>query len=376
MPLSGMKVAVVGGGIGGMAAAAVLARRGARVRVHEQAAALGEVGAGLQISANGQGVLRALEVSDVLRGSATVALGTRMLDGRSGRPVTTVPPPRTGPTWYLHRADLLAALAQAAERAGVVLDLGRVAPPGEIEADLIVAADGGRSAWRVPVDGPVDARFTRQVAWRALVEWTSPPLPQMAQLFMGSGAHVVIYPLRQGRLVNVVAVEERADWREEGWTRAGDPDEFRVRFAAFGGLAGHVISAAKSVHVWALHLRPVARRWSDGNVALLGDAAHPTLPFMAQGACLALEDAWVLGAVLEEAPGMEQGLARYQELRQTRAERVVALAKGNAWRFHLPRPWSWGAEAALRIAGGRLAQRLEWVYAYDATKTVSGPSRP
>ncbi len=364
----GMRVAVVGGGIGGMAAATALARRGARVSLHEQADALTEVGAGLQISWNGQQVLRALAA--VPEGGppdeASPSPGTRMIDARSTRQVAFVPPPGPGPTWYLHRADLLARLTRAATDAGVELHLGRLVTPGSIAADLIIAADGGQSLWRSGVDGPVEARFSGQVAWRALVANPTPVPPAPATLAMGPRAHMVVYPLRGGRLTNIVAVEERSHWTEEGWRQPGDPDEFRARFAdfrhAFGGLPDRV----GEVHRWALHVRPVAGTWVQDNIALLGDAAHPTLPFMAQGACLALEDAWVLAAKVDSL-GLAEGLPAYQSARRARAARVVALARGNAWRFHLGRPWSWGAQAVLAFGAPALARRLDWVYGYDAT---------
>jgi len=125
------------------------------------------------------------------------------------------------------------------------------------------------------------------------------------------------------------------------------------------------------VHTWALHARPVARTWHKENVALLGDAAHPTLPFMAQGACLALEDAWVLADALAASPDVASGLAAYQDGRRTRATRVVALAAGNAWRFHMGKPLAWGAQAVLAVGAGMLARRLEWVYGYDATEVFA-----
>ncbi|MCE8009259.1 FAD-dependent monooxygenase [Aestuariivita sp.] len=373
MELSGLSVAVIGGGIGGMAAAAALAQRGAQVRLYEQAPELSEVGAGLQISANGQVVLRALQaVGQDIPTQATLSPGTHMRAGRSGRKVAFVPPPSSGATWYMHRADLLTLLIKSAERAGVEITLGRPVTPGTVRADLIVAADGGQSTWRSVVDGPVAPAFTGQVAWRALVP-CDPPVAadQPATLAMGSRAHVVSYPLRSGRSMNIVAVEERSGWTQEGWRQSGDPADFRARFADFGGATGALIARAEAVHLWALHLRPVARRWADGRVALLGDAAHPTVPFMAQGACLALEDAWVLSSALAHAGGVEAGLVAYQHARRARAEAVVALARGNAWRFHLTPPWSWGARAVLAFGAGALARRLDWVYGYDATKVFT-----
>lgn len=368
MDLKGMRVAVIGGGIGGMAAATALALRGGDVHVFEQAPALEEVGAGLQISANGQAVLAALGVE--LTGVSGSA-GTEIQDGRTGRKVAFVPAPSAGPTWYVHRADLLGALLVCAEKAGVSTVLDRLVTPGTIQADLIVAADGGQSIWRSTVDGPCSPRFTGQVAWRALVpaeagqEAAAP-----STLSMGSRAHVVTYPLRAAQLMNLVAVEERSSWSEEGWRQQGDVDEFRARFSDFKGPAGEIIARVETVHLWALHLRPVARHWWRDNIALLGDAAHPTLPFMAQGACMALEDVWVLADALSRSDDLAASLALYQRMRQKRAEQVVALARGNAMRFHLPRPWSWGAQAVLSVGAGALARRLDWVYDYDATQVL------
>ena len=374
MDLNRFRVAVIGGGIGGMAAAAALAQRGARVVLHEQAPALTEVGAGLQVSVNGQRVLHALgAVTGGAPETATVSPGTVFRDGRSGRAVARVPPPRGGPTWYMHRADLLGCLVRAAEAAGVTLNLGAVRGPGTVQADLVVAADGVRTLWRSAIDGPVAPAFTGHVAWRALVPCEDIS-DATASLSMGHRAHVVSYPLRGGTLRNIVAVEERRDWREESWSRKGDPAEFRDRFADFGGAVGAAIARTGSVHAWALHARPVARRWVSEGVALLGDAAHPTLPFMAQGACLALEDAWVLADALSAAPDLEAGLARYEAVRRGRAARVVALARGNGWRFHLGWPFNWGAYVTLALGGGLLARRLEWVYGYDATGAIRDPA--
>lgn len=374
-----VQVEVIGAGIGGVAAAIALARRGARVRVLERAEALGEVGAGLQISANGMAVLRALGVVTGVPDGAVRSGGTEIRDFATGREVMRMPPPAAGPTWYFHRADLLAALVARARALGVGFDLGRavcayggdeagchltLSDGSQRQSTLVVAADGGQSAARQLVDGPRQARFSRQVAWRAVV-----PGGQAGQthavLTMGPGRHVVSYPLRGGALMNIVAVEERDDWTAEGWRQEGDPVQLRARFAEFGGAVGELLQQIEAAHLWALYLHPVARTWCRGGLALLGDAAHPTLPFMAQGACLALEDAWVLADCLA-ADGAE-GLRRYQQIRRPRAQAVVAAAAANARRFHLRGPLRWGAQAALRLAGARLAPDYAWIYGHDVT---------
>ncbi len=375
------EIHVVGAGIGGVAAAIALARRGARVIVLEQAGTLEEVGAGLQISANGMAVLDGLAVLDAaVTDQAVESAGTDICDFFDGRRILSMPPPAAGPTWYFHRADLLSLLVDRAQAEGVTFHLGqrvdafRVDEAGCVleladgstrQAGLVVAADGGQSRARLVVNGVSQPEFSRQVAWRATVPWNAGDDPARATLAMGPGKHVVTYPLRQGEMMNIVAVEERSDWTEEGWRLHGDPDEMRRRFAEFGGEAGQVLAKVTDTYLWALHLHPVASRWQRGSLALLGDAAHPTLPFMAQGACLALEDAWVLSECLA-GEGLS-GLRRYQDLRLPRARRVVAAAASNARKFHLRGPARWAAQLALGLFGDRLAPSYEWIYGFDVT---------
>ncbi|WP_170438969.1 FAD-dependent monooxygenase [Ruegeria arenilitoris] len=382
MKIEGFQICVIGGGIGGIAAALALQQRGARVTVLEQAEALTEVGAGLQISANGMAVLRALGVVDDPGRVAQLSHGTVLRDYWRGRVVSRLPAPSAGPTWYFHRADLLGVLQKAAERAGVSIRLNaRVTNvrkhPAEAEvalqdgtrlhAEFAVAADGGRSGIRPILNGTEAPAFTHQVAWRATVPWTDHEAEPMASLTMGPGRHVVTYPLRKQSMLNIVAVEERSDWREEGWRLRGDPEDLRARFSDFGGPAGAALAQVQDVHLWALFLRPVAQKWQNGRVVLLGDAAHPTLPFMAQGACLALEDAWILARSFDEQSGVRRALEAYESTRKTRARKVVAAAGANARNFHLRGPARLAAQAALALIGPRLTRRYDWIYDYDPT---------
>ncbi len=382
MKIDRLNFCVIGGGIGGLAAALALRRNGAKVTVLERAPELAEVGAGLQISANGMSVLRALGVAGDPPEAAQVSCGTVLRDYRRGRIISRVPAPKAGPTYYYHRADLLNVLHRAALRAGVDLRLGaRVTKvrkhPSDAEvtlldgtqlrAECVIAADGGRSSIRPVLNGSEAPRFTHQVAWRATVPWSQRTGRPMASLTMGPGRHVVTYPLRDQSLMNVVAIEERSNWREEGWRLEGDPDDLRARFADFGGTVGEVLARIETVNIWALFLRPVAQKWQNGRVALLGDAAHPTLPFMAQGACLALEDAWILRCAFEEQSGVKRALEEYEATRLARARKVVAAAGANARDFHLQGPARLAAQALLAIVGSRLSRRYDWIYDYDPT---------
>ncbi|MDU9003828.1 FAD-dependent monooxygenase [Sedimentitalea todarodis] len=384
MALKDLDIVVVGAGIGGLATALALRQTGARVRVLEQAVELSEIGAGLQISANGMVVLRALGVVPQGSGGPGVRSdGTIIRDYRTGRRVTTLPPPTAGPTYYFHRADLIDLLHSAAERAGVDLVLAqqvasydaRGGQPsvetvdGQVHlANLVIAADGGRSRLRDTLAGPGAPRFTGQVAWRATISGQNADLDPRAVLTMGPGRHIVTYPLRGGRQTNIVAVEERTDWREEGWRHQGDPEDLKRRFSGFGGEVAEQLAAVKAVHLWALFLHPVASRWQDGRLALVGDAAHPTLPFMAQGACLALEDAWVLARSLSQTGDPATGLTTYEATRKHRAQRVVAAASANARNFHYKSPMRQLAQLGLIALGPRIARRYDWIYAHDVTR--------
>ena len=374
MSLHGFEASVIGGGIGGFAIATTLAQRGANVKLFEQSATLKEVGAGLQISANGQCVLKAMSLLDQI--NHYVSSGTKLIDGYSGRTLSVVPAPSAGNTWYVYRPDFLKALQAAACKAGVVVEFDRQVTPktfgNQHQTDLIVAADGGRSQWRVFVDGPVAQQFSRQLVWRALVHCESPIASgEPANLAMSSGSHIVTYPVRKGQLMNIVAVEDRRNWTSESWNQIGDPEEFWQTFATVKGATEQWISHVKKVHIWALYSRPVVGHWYHRHVALLGDSAHPTLPFMAQGACLALEDAWILADAIDQTGSVSKGLETYQSVRWQRVQKVVDLARRNAFLFHLSRPWNFGTQLVMRIGSNALARRLEWIYEYNATQAVS-----
>jgi salicylate hydroxylase len=386
MDIQDLDCVITGGGIGGLASALALARRGAKsVRVLEQAPALREVGAGLQVSPNGVVVLEALGLANELRARAVQAQAVRLRD-YSGRDVLRLDLSGMDRPWYffVHRADLLDLLANAARRAGVEIVTGTritaitpaerpvatTAAGAEVSADLMVAADGLHSVARPAINGAAEPFFTGQVAWRAVIaDETAPP---EAQVFMGPRRHLVSYPLPQGRR-NIVAVQERAAWQSESWSQTDDPANLRAAFADFGAPVRDMLARVGQVHLWGLFRHPVAPRWHQGGLALLGDAAHPTLPFLAQGANMALEDAWGLVRALDHAQSLSGGLAAYQHLRRARVTRVVNAASRNAWKYHLSfPPLRLAAHTALRLGGaiapGRMTGQFDWLYGYDITQ--------
>lgn len=392
MSLNGQMVTVLGAGVAGLAVARALALRGAQVTVLEQADAIREVGAGLQVSPNGAAVLKALGLEAALEAASVRAEAVELRDGLDGGLVTRLEVARLRPDQgyhFLHRADLIGLLLDGAREAGVELrllqkvdsvDLSGDRPRvvmstgAVVETGLLVGADGLHSPTRVALNGKVAPFFTHQVAWRTLIP-CDPGAPNVAEVHMGPGRHLVSYPLRGGTLRNIVAVEERRRWVEEGWALRDDPLELRLAFERFGPRVRGWLDQVEDVYLWGLFRHPVARQWvkalPQGAVAILGDAAHPTLPFLAQGACMGLEDAWVLAQALSGQTPQAEGLAAYAAARSPRTARIVEAANRNARAYHLAGPMRGIAHLGLRL-GGMLAPsaalaRFDWIYGHDVT---------
>ncbi|MBC6437027.1 MAG: FAD-dependent monooxygenase [Rhodobacteraceae bacterium] len=383
------QITILGAGIAGLACATALARRGAQVRVIEQASAMQQqVGAGLQISPNGAAVLRALGVERDLAVRSPRAERVRLRDFRCGADVFRMPLSRPGhPCYLVHRADLIALLADAARAAGARLEPGRTVKgvalgagratlrfsDGAEQVATLVAADGLRSATRAALNPGTRPFFTGQAAWRYIMPLQAPAPPAEVEVFVGPGRHLVRYPLRNGAWMNGVAVIEREGWTAEGWHHRDDPDHLRHAFRDFAPDVQQMLAQVDKVFLWGLFRHPVAQSWHDATAVLVGDAAHPTLPFLAQGANMALEDAWVLADCLAAAADQRAGFARYQALRRNRCARIVRAAGRNAWFYHLrPGPCRYAAHGALRLAGRFaprvVAGRFEWLYGHDVTR--------
>ena len=395
MSLIGQSVTVLGAGVAGLAVARALALRGAQVTVLEQADAVREVGAGLQISPNGAAVLRALGLGEALEAASTRAVAVELRDGPSGDLVTRLDVAGAagkqvgGGYHFAHRADLIALLLAGAREAGVELRLlqkidtvdlsgarpgWRNAQGGMGEASLLIGADGLHSKVRVALTGKVAPFFTHQVAWRALIPEV-PGVENVAEVHMAPGRHLVSYPLRGGTMRNIVAVEERRSWVEEGWSLRDDTMDMKLAFAGFSPRVRGWLEQVDDVWLWGLFRHPVAKHWfavrDQGAAVILGDAAHPTLPFLAQGACMALEDAWVLAESLATHDGLAAGLAAYQAARAPRCGRIVAAANTNARVYHLSGLARGVAHLGLRlgsvVAPGAALKRFDWLYKHDVT---------
>lgn len=388
-----LRVLIAGGGIGGLTAALALLRSGIDVEVYEQARELREVGAGVQLAANGTRVLYALGLGDELKALSCEAQGKEIRHWRTGEAwklfdLGPVSIERYGfPYFTVYRPDLLEVLARAVRRikadairlgsrcvgfsqddSGVSVQL----ESGSARGDALVGADGVHSAVRQGLFGPDRPQFTGVIAWRGIVPMARLPR-HMARMigsnWVGPGGHVVHYPLRAGKLMNFVGALERADWRVESWTSRGTTEELAADFRGWHADIQAFIGEIEAPYKWALMVRPPLERWSSGRVTLLGDAAHSMLPFLAQGAVQAIEDGCVLARCLAAYP-VQEALRRYEAARKERTRRAVEGSAANIARFH--NPVLADAEEGRRFierewATQRVADRYEWLFRYDAT---------
>lgn len=388
-----LKIAIAGAGLGGLFAAAALAQGGCEVVVCERAPALGEAGAGIQISPNGARLLARIGVLGEVARAGFAPLAATLRRGEDGAVVLRLPlgaqaEARWGaPFLQIHRADLLAKIERAARAAGAELRLGAgvvaaathargavlTLDGGDaVEADVALGADGLRSAVRAALFGDRAARFTGQVAWRGVVAADALPRDLVrpeATVWIGPGRHLVTYYVRAGALVNFVGVEERDVWTEESWSAPGDIAEVRAAFAGWHPAASGVLAAAGACLLWGLFDHPPLPAWSRGRVGLLGDACHPMLPFMAQGAVQAFEDGAALARLLPRAGDIEAALLAYHAARFARASRVQAQARDNARLYHARSPLGRLARHGPIAIGSRLAPgiamaRLDWLYGH------------
>ena len=392
------RVVVAGGGIGGLVTALALHQRGIEAVVLEQSTQLEAVGAGIQISPNACHVLDKLGLLDALRSHAFEPRSIDITDGRRDRllisvPLTPVAMHRYGqPYLNVHRGDLHQVLVKAlSDRSPdcVLLD-SRVesirqddtgveailADGRRINGDVLVGADGVHSRVRDAVIGAQQPRFTGHVAYRMLVprsafQTNNQPAPAVT-LWMGPHGHVVSYWVRGGQLYNVVAIMEQ-DWRDDGWRTPGDIEDVLAAYVGWSPTLRGILAKGADVYKWALLDREIPPAWSTGRVALLGDACHAMLPYLAQGAAMAIEDAWILADELSTDAEVPHALNRYQAARDRRARRVQTTAARNGRFYHAnSRGPRYVRDTTLRvlgsIGGSAFLARFDWLYNLDVTE--------
>jgi salicylate hydroxylase len=379
-----LRVGLVGGGIGGLTAALALSQRGFETHIFEQAGELREIGAGITLSPNAVKALRVLGLEGALRARGFESDAIVGRDWKTARPTFRVAlrgasQARFGaPHLDIHRADLLDILASAAgaasriqlghrcvavsstpEGATLMLTDGR-----EEEFDLVVGCDGIHSTVRTALHGAQAPRFTGNVCWRALIPaeqlQTRPP-PDVA-IWTGPGGHIVTFYIRGGALLNLVAVREVSRWVQESWLVEGSANELVATYPEVHENIRALLRRTEHCFKWGLFDRDPLPRWSSGRITLLGDAAHPMLPFLAQGAAMAIEDGAVLTRALTMADTVEEGLQIYQRNRVDRTARIVRQSTENRRLFHLRSEAEIRAAFANRDEG---AERNKWLYSYN-----------
>ena len=392
-----LRVGVIGGGIGGVALAGALAQQGIEVRLFERANAFGEVGAGIQMTPNAVKVLQRLGLGDALRDVAFIPqaiVGRNWDTARENfrTPLSGVCEELYGaPFYHVHRADLHHILTTLLPAGSARLSTacvgvrqqrdGAVAAfedGSEFEADLIVGADGVRSIVREQLFGAQEPRFTGNMCFRAVVPFEAMPefVSPDSSFWLGPHAHVVTYYVRQGAAVNIVAVAETQQWVEESWNAKSSREELLACFEGWHPNLVRLFERADSVFKWGLFDRDPMQTWSRGNITLLGDAAHPMLPFLSQGAAMAIEDGYVLAQSLA-AHGIDiaSALRDYEAERLPRTSRVQLESRERGRTYHLPSAFAQHKRDLIYKFKSYLNPQASgiqanWVYAYNANDFV------
>jgi 2-polyprenyl-6-methoxyphenol hydroxylase-like FAD-dependent oxidoreductase len=390
------RVAIIGGGIGGLTAARALCQRGIEVAIYEAAPELREIGAGVALGPNAMKVLRSLGLEDDVRAVAGRWEWALTRNGKTGRAISRTSRQQqttlfgsAGAT--AHRADLLDVLSRSVPSEIVTLGTRCIAvePDGpvavarfedgrEVEADLIIGADGIHSAVRTSLFGPDAPRFTGKICYRSVVSVDSvpggPPPNDNAQ-WLGPHGTIVLYPVRRDELINVVCHYDDEGYRHESWVSRCDQAEVLERYAGWHESLLRIFSAGDVWYKWALYDRDPIPRWTRGRVGVLGDAAHPMLPYLGQGACQAIEDGCVLAAALAAEPADPlAGLALYERSRRPRASQVVLASRERGVSNHLASPLAAlrrDVSIAVRRRFGRDpdGRGTAWIPEYDASSS-------
>jgi salicylate hydroxylase len=385
-------VLVAGGGIGGIVAALALNQRGFRVSVYEQAPELHELGAGVTITPNGSRVLCELGLRPAMQAIVSVLPSREMRLFNTGQtwklPVTDIEARFGSPFWPVHRSDLHQTLAKALEQrapgavhigsrclgfeqdaGGVTLLLENGKP---VRGDALIGADGVHSRIRRALFGEGRATFTGFMAWRAVVPMERLPARLRHEGFvgwLGPSGQIVTYAMRQGRLFNLAATVERDDWRIESWSEAGTVEDCRRDFANWHPDVLGVIDCVEVPYKWALVGRPPLEHCSVGRVTLLGDACHPTLPILGQGANMTIEDGMILARCLDVSADVVQALQRYETARLDRTSRIVRSSFDRAQRMRnlaLADPDQAKAFMDRQFASTGSGDQYDWIHEYDA----------
>jgi salicylate hydroxylase len=379
------RIAIVGGGLAGLAAANALKTFGIVAEVFEQAPALGEIGAAVNTSPQAVKALQAIGVGDKVAAVAHLSPGIYTRNMQTGEFLEFNDRNRAAakygaPYYTFHRADLLDALASGLDSGSVHLGhrLTALEEQGDrivlafangarIEAETVIGADGVRSVIRRALYGDDNPTYTGQMVWRALLNGSDVPPEVLEPMghtqWVGPGCHFIAYYIRRGKLVNIVTQEDTDKWVEEGWSTRGDPDEMRLSFPNPEPRLAKLLSLVTECSKWGLFTRPLTQNWGRGRIQLIGDAAHAMLPNAGQGACQAFEDAYILARWLNACRDPVEAFAGFRRIRIPRVHGVQRLSLSNARFKHLR---DRAAQKELIVTGkGSVHGNADWVWGYD-----------
>jgi salicylate hydroxylase len=396
------RIAIIGGGIGGLTAAVALRRRGIEVDVYEQSAKIGEIGAGVALTPNAMKAYRALGLEAEVTDIGYESEYQELRDWNTGAVFSRVP--RKGAytkefgAAYLtmHRADLIDVLRR--QLPDHIIHLGtrctevetgdtsaraRFADGKNIEADVIVGADGIHSAVRKSLFGPQSPRFAGCVCWRGLVPFDAFPHGTVSRdgtMYMGPKSHVIYYLVRRGEMVNFVAHMEGHSWTGESWTQECERSEVMDTYAGWHEPLLQLLGSSERYYKWALYDRDPLERWTKGCATLLGDSAHAMLPYIGQGACMAIEDGYTLAASIAQMPDdLSAALHHYERLRVPRTRRAVLGARARGEAMHVTSRWAQlkrNVTMALkhRLGADKTGIQLGSFYNYDVASESRMPT--
>jgi salicylate hydroxylase len=382
---SSCKIAIVGGGLAGLAAANALKTFGMKAEVFETAPALGEIGAAVNASPQAVKALQAIGVGDKIAAVGTTSPGIYTRNMQTGEFLELNDRHKAAakygaPYYTFHRADLLDALTSGLDHSAIHLghrltgieergdrSLLAFANGAKVEAEIVIAADGVRSVIRQALYGDDNPTYTGQMVWRALLNGSDVPKDVLEPTghiqWVGPGCHLLAYYIRGRKHVNIVTQEDTDKWVEEGWSTRGDPDEMRLSFPNPEQRLKKLLSLVTECSKWGLFTRPLTQNWGRGRIQLIGDAAHAMLPNAGQGACQAFEDAYILARWLDARRDPIEAFAGFRRVRIPRVHGVQRLALSNA-RFKHMRDAA-AQKQSIAAGKGSVHGSADWVWGYD-----------
>ena len=382
---SSCRIAIVGGGLAGLAAANALKTFGMKAEVFETAPVLGEIGAAVNSSPQAVKALHAIGVGDKVAAVGHLSRGIYTRNMQTGEFLEfndrlKAAEKYGAPYYTFHRADLLDALASGLDHSAIHLGhrltgveertddiVLTFADGARVQAEFVIGADGVRSVIRQALYGADNPTYTGQMVWRSLLSGSDVPEEVMEPMghtqWVGPGCHFIAYYIRQKKFVNIVTQEDTDKWVEEGWSTHGDPEEMRLSFPNPEPRLAKLLGLVTDCSKWGLFTRPLTQNWGRGRIQLIGDAAHAMLPNAGQGACQAFEDAYILGRWLEASRDPVEAFANFRRVRIPRVHGVQRLSFANA-RFKHMRDAATQKES-IAAGQGSVHGNSDWVWGYD-----------